>query len=334
MPRHKRLEISGAVYHVIARGIERKEIFKDDGDRNEFLQRLEKGLKRTSHQCYGWVLMPNHFHLLIRSSAKPLSDLMRGLLTGYALYFNRRYRRSGYLYQGRYKSILCQQDSYLLELIRYVHLNPLRGKMVKNIDELNSYPWSGHAVLMGKSKIAWQETGEVLTMFSDHQSEAVKKYLMFVRDGEKMGRREDLIGGGLRRSAGGWEGVLELKKSKERWQGDERILGDGEFVSQILKISEEDFERRELLKQKGWDIEKLVERVCGLFSIEKEELLRRSRLNRISQARELLVYWGKKELGLSGKELGEYLGITKAAVSKKVVLGEKLERENKYKLIS
>ncbi len=111
MPRDKRLELPGAIYHVIVRGLERREIYRDDTDRKEFLRRLEKGLQQIGDQCYGWVLMPNHFHLLIRSGTKPLNELMRGLLTGYALYFNRRYRRSGYLYQGRYKSILCQEDA-------------------------------------------------------------------------------------------------------------------------------------------------------------------------------------------------------------------------------
>ncbi len=222
----------------------------------------------------------------------------------------------------------------MLELVRYIHLNPLRSRMVKDIKELNSYPWSGHAVTMGKNNISWQETEEVLSLFGQRQHEAVARYLDFIKEGINMGKRDDLTGGGLRRSAGGWEGVFRLKKAKERWQGDERILGDGDFVSQALKTAEEDLERRELLKQKGWNLEKVAARVCALLKIEKTGLLQRSRLNNISKGRELLIYWGSKELGISGSKLAIYLGISSAAVSKKIRLGEKLAREGKYKLNS
>lgn len=291
MPRQGRITIAGGIYHIIQRGIERREIYKDEEDRKEFLKRLEKGLQNTGDQCYGWVLMPNHFHLIIRSGVKPVSALMRGLLTGYALYFNRRHKRSGYLYQGRYKSILCQEDAYLLELVRYVHLNPLRGRLVKDLKALDRYPWSGHSVIMGKNRISWQETEAVLSLFGQRQHEAVARYLEFIKDGAHMGKRDDLTGGGLRRSAGGWEGVFRLKKANQRWQGDERILGDGDFVEQTLHVSEENIIQREKLKRDGWDIEKLVERVCEIMSINKEDIFRRSRNSNISKARNLLVYW-------------------------------------------
>ena len=143
MPRSKRIDIPGAVYHVIARGIESREIFLHDFDREEFLRRLEKGLKETGHKCYAWALMPNHIHLLLGTGENPLSDLMRKILTGYAVYFNRKYTRSGYLYQNRYKSILCQEEKYMLELVRYIHLNPLIGGVVKTIDELDNFWWNG-----------------------------------------------------------------------------------------------------------------------------------------------------------------------------------------------
>jgi putative transposase len=334
MPRQGRITVTGGIYHIIQRGIERREIYRDDKDRKEFLKRLEKGLQQTGDQCYGWVLMPNHFHLLIRSGVKPLNELMRGLLTGYALYFNRRYRRSGYLYQGRYKSILCQEDAYLLELVRYVHLNPWRGKLVKDLKELQSYPWSGHAVIMGKNKAAWQETKEVLARFGQRKHEAVERYLEFIKDGSSMGKRDDLTGGGLRRSAGGWEGVCRLRKAKERWQGDERILGDGDFVSQTLKINEEKMMHREKLKREGWDIEKLVKRVCEIMLINKEDILKRSKNSNISKARNLFFYWGNSELGMSGSELGQYFGLTRSAASQSIKLGESLVKAKDYKLTS
>ncbi len=334
MPRHKRLQIPGAVYHVITRGIERREIFKDDIDRKEFIRRFSEILKNNGSKCYAWVLMPNHFHLLIRTGIKPLSDLMRKLLTGYALYFNLRHKRSGYLYQSRYKSILCQEEVYLLELLRYIHLNPLRGGLVKSIDELNQYKWSGYPVLVGAAKNEWQSTEEILERFGKIKTKAIIKYIQFMKDGQSIGKRDDLTGGGLVRSAGGWEGVLRLKRNKEYWRGDERILGDGDFVTDVLKLSEEEINRKEKLKRVGWNLEKVVEKVCELLSIEKEQIQKRSRLNKISQARELLTYWGNKELDITGKELSKYLRISSAAITKSIRRGEQFAKANNFKLIS
>ena len=110
MPRNRRIDIPGAIHHVITRGIERGVIFKDSSDRKEFIERFAKALKETNATCYGWVLMPNHFHLLVRTGDRSLSDLMRKVLSGYAGYFNARHKRRGYLYQNRYKSILCQEE--------------------------------------------------------------------------------------------------------------------------------------------------------------------------------------------------------------------------------
>lgn len=119
MPRQARLNIAGAIYHVITRGIERREIFKDEEDREEFLIRLGEGIKKVECRCYGWALMSNHIHLIIGTGTKSLSELMKRVLTGYAIYFNKKHKRRGYLFQNRYKSILCQEEVYLLELVRY-----------------------------------------------------------------------------------------------------------------------------------------------------------------------------------------------------------------------
>ena len=156
MPRIRRILLPGAIYHIIGRGIERRKIFLDTGDREEFLTRLEKSLCSSSYQCFAWALMPNHYHLLVRSSEKPLSSLMGPFLTGYAGRFNRRHKRVGHVFQNRYKSILCQEDAYLLELVRYIHLNPLRGRLVADIKELKRYPWYGHSCLLGKTRRDFQ----------------------------------------------------------------------------------------------------------------------------------------------------------------------------------
>ena len=118
MPRKSRIDAAGALHHIIARGIDRCEIFRDNTDRNNFLDRLGEIASETTTSCYAWALIPNHFHLLLRTGSVPIASVMRRLLTGYAVSHNRRHRRSGHLFQNRYKSILCQEDAYLLELVR------------------------------------------------------------------------------------------------------------------------------------------------------------------------------------------------------------------------
>jgi len=136
----------------MARGIERRKLFRDDKDRNSFLDRLAVILEETQTQCYAWALIPNHFHLLLRTGPTPLSKVMRRLMTGYAVTFNKRHKRSGHLFQNRYKSVVCEEDAYLLELIRYIHLNPLRAGLVKDLKELDKYPWTGHSAILGRRK--------------------------------------------------------------------------------------------------------------------------------------------------------------------------------------
>jgi len=165
MPRQPRLDAPGVLQHVMARGIERRKIFWDDKDRSSFLERLAMIFEETQTQCYAWALIPNHFHLLLRTSlsasadasrcrAGPtsLSTVMRRLMTGYAVTFNIRHRRSGHLFQNRYKSVVCEEDPYLLELIRYIHLNPLRAGLVEDLNALDKYPWTGHSTILGRCK--------------------------------------------------------------------------------------------------------------------------------------------------------------------------------------
>jgi REP element-mobilizing transposase RayT len=195
------------------RGIEKREIFQDDKDRESFLDRLGGILLESSTACYAWSLLNNHAHFLSRTGQIPISCLMRRLLTGYAVTFNRRYNRHGHLFQNRYKPILCEQDAYLKDLVRYIHLNPLRAGLVKDLRELGSYPYSGHCVLTGKRKRAWQDRDYVLRYFGKRERDAKRGYMSFVSKGVEEGSRPDLVGGGLLRSVGGWKGLKELRDS-------------------------------------------------------------------------------------------------------------------------
>jgi hypothetical protein len=153
---------------------------------------------------------------------------MRRLLTGYAQQFNRRHRRYGVLFQNRYKSFLCQEEPYLLELVRYIHLNPIRAGIVQDLKGLKSYTRCGHAVIMGRIDQNWQDTAYILKRFGESVTAARRSYAAFVSKGISDGRRPDLVGGGLLRSVGGWSALKAIRATGMRVMGDERILGSSE----------------------------------------------------------------------------------------------------------
>jgi putative transposase len=258
MPRQPRLDAPGALHHIMIRGMEGTAIFRQDSDRQTFLDRLGKLAEATGTGILAWALMDNHVHILVLSGPKGLAQFMRRLLTGYAIYFNRKHSRRGHLFQDRYKSIVCDRDSYLLELIRYIHLNPLRAGAVRNLQELNKYKWSGHSVLAGKNPVLWQEREYVLRHFGETNPKAVRNYLRYMAEGKILERRPDLVGGGLVRSMGGWSRVLTLRDKGERLDYDSRILGDGDFVTRILADADKELRRQVQVKERKEIISRAV----------------------------------------------------------------------------
>lgn len=333
MPRQSRIDAPGALHHIIARGNEQRKIFTDGKDRERFLERLGEIVTETKSRCYCWSLMPNHFHLFLRTGSTPISTIMRRLLTGYAIGFNRRHRRWGHLFQNRYKSILCQEDPYFLELVRYIHLNPLRSKLVADIRQLDTYPYSGHSVIMGARDNDWQDKETVLNRFGKRIGTARKKYREFVEKGIAQGKRPDLVGGGLIRSLGGWSAVKAMRRAKSYVKGDERILGGSEFVEAVLKKSEDAFKRRYRLMAQGWDIDRVAERVAQVLQMDVDDVWSPGRYQRLVTARSLLCYWAVRELGVSMAFLARRLDISSVAVSKSVARGADLAKENIYTLI-
>ena len=322
MPRAARIDAPGALHHIIIRGIEKKNIFQDDQDKDTFVDRFGKILSATSTPCYAWALMSNHAHLLIRTGLVFLTTVMRRLLTGYAQDYNRRHKRHGHLFQNRYKSILCEEEPYLLELIRYIHLNPLRAGIVKDLEGLRSYKYSGHAVLMGTQSHECQDRDYVLEHFGKKTGPASRRYCRFVAAGIDQGRRSELVGGGLIRSAGGW---AELKKKRQegiRTQADERILGSSDFVSEVLKLAEEELEESTSFKREGLDLEVLIERVAEDFGIEATELKSGTRQRAVVKARTVLCYLAVRKLACSCAQVGKVLKISPQAVSMSVPRGQ------------
>lgn len=332
MPRKARIDAPGALHHIIIRGINRQPIFTDDQDRDNFIRRLSDIATETQTSCFAWALIPNHAHMLLRTGCTPLATVMRRLLTGYAVSFNRRHRRHGHLFQNRYKSILCQENIYLLELVRYIHLNPLRAKLVKNLSESDRFPYSGHSALMGEVERAFQETNYVLRLFGQRVSAARKAYRDYVEKGIRHGRRPELVGGGLIRSAGGWSMVKARRRAQDHMKSDERILGDGEFAQTVLDKAKEQFEERYRLQSQGYDLDKLTNRVASEFGIKPWQVWSYSKQRVIVKARSLLCYWAVRKLGFSATELSKRLGVSQPSVSISVKRGEMIAKNKQLRL--
>jgi putative transposase len=332
MPRQSRLDAPGALHHVICRGIDRQKIFTDEDDYSLFMNRFGDLLIETKTSCPAWALIPNHFHLLLRTGNVPISILMKRLLTSYAVNFNRRHNRHGHLFQNRYKSILCQEDSYLLELVRYIHLNPLRAKLVTEYKKLSDYPYCGHGAIMGRRKIEWQDTDYVLRMFGDKESEARSEYSRFVQSGIELGSRPDLTGGGLLRSHGGWSGIKLLKEAGSYQKGDERILGDGAFVTEVLEKAGEKLKDKYQLKDKGYNMDGLIKHVAEITQVTPEEILDSIRDARRTKARSVLCYWAVEKLGISQSQLAQMLKRTQSAITYAVRRGKAIVEDNSYLL--
>lgn len=316
MPRRARLDAPGTLHHVIVRGIERRKIVDDTTDRREFISRMGKTAIDTDTAIYAWSLMSNHSHILLKSSSFGLSHYMRRVLTGYAIWYNRRHRRHGHLFQNRYKSIICEEDVCFRELTRYIHLNPLRAKLVNSLTELDRYPWCGHSVVMGNRAHEWQDRDYVLGWFGKTEGRAQKAYRDYVAKGIGQGRRLELVGGGLIRSMGGWSEVKTLRGLGIYDSSDERILGRGDFVDSLLKQAVRDrlhqFSGENLMRQ----VHLYIEKACKQEGINGKELRSGSRRGKISKIRSDLAMGLVHEYGISLAEAARQLGVSTSAISK------------------
>lgn len=220
-----------------------------------------------------------------------------------------------------------------MELVRYIHLNPIRAGIVKDIKALDRYPYTGHSALMGKIKKDWQAIEWVLGFFDHRQWIARQRYRAFVEEGIAEGRRSDLIGGGLIRSSGGWAAVLEKRRTKIFEKSDERILGDGDFVEQALSAAQEQMGYRHRLASEGYNLDKVTSRVCDIVHLEPSEVWAAGKEHERVKARSLLCYWAARDLGISMTELSRRLKLSLSGVSLAVKRGERIAQENNYKLI-
>ncbi|MBU0480398.1 MAG: transposase [Proteobacteria bacterium] len=316
MPRQPRMDAPGTLHHIMGRGIERTKIFRNRIDRDDFLIRLAGLCSDETLLVYAWVLMPNHFHILARTGRQPLSSSMRRLLTGYVVNFNKRHKRAGHLFQNRYKSIVCEDEPYLLELTRYIHLNPLRARLVNDLAGLNKYEWSGHSALMGTAVRDWQEQETILAYFGTNFEKARKGYESFVKDGIAFGSRPELVGGGLLRSHGDWSQVVSFRRKGNIVSADARILGGSDFVDQLLsEVEKKEKETLRLFADK-LDLTTLLVRITEDVGVEASAVKSGVRKRAVVRVRKLLCQIAVRRMGYSGAEVARFLGITTSTVNR------------------
>lgn len=302
MPRMARIESPGSLVHIMAHSVESKPLFVDDQDRLEFLSRFEKGLISTGYICYTWVLMDNHYHLFLRTSEKKMNQLMRGLNGGYATYYNKRHEKTGYLFQNRFKSALCEDQSYAREVIRYITLNPLRAGMVKSLEQLKDYIWSGHRFLLGDSGAIgtkFQKREECLRRFGDNELNAIKSYLEFLI--EKCG--------GDIKTAGQLSNMekAELTGSCKGWPA---IIGDPAFVNEMKKKYQDIIFRNHPKTDYPYVLERVSQKVCEKYGISISELKKRGRKNVRADARAVFCYQVHIEEFIPLSVIAGFLGTT------------------------
>jgi len=275
MPRKPRIHFPGAFYHAILRGNAGQDVFFDAADRSRFYLLLQEGSERFGCRIHAFCLMTNHIHLAVQVGNIPLSRVMQNLGFRYTQYHNHKRKLKGHLFQGRYKALLIDADSYLLELVRYLHLNPVRAGMVQDPE---AYAWSSHGAYLGQQSITWLTTDWVYRHFSENTKEAMRLYRCFAMDGLKG----------------------EYRKEFHRGSFEGRALGDDAFIERALAKTDEGVGRKLAL-------EAVLAAVCLVYDLPKAELASRSRVRRVSEARAMAALTVREAEGLSLVELGRRL---------------------------
>lgn len=287
MARKPRIEYEGAFYHVITRGNQRQVIFKDNADHEKYLEALSRYKERYRYHLYAYVLMKNHVHLLIETRDIPLSKILQGINQTYTLYFNRKNKTMGHLFQGRYKAILCDKDEYLLTLLKYIHDNPLRAKAINNLSE---YPWSSHHVYAEKTYTSdLVDTDQVLRMFSEQKAKARQLYKAYIAE------TNSVAGQTIYSTV------------------DQRVLGDEHFVEHVVEKSEGELKKEK--RKKEYSLQAIAKAIESTIGTSLKEIQGKSKDNNIVKAKKTFCLIAL-EYGHSGREIAMYIEKDPAIVTR------------------
>jgi REP element-mobilizing transposase RayT len=281
------------------RGLEKRAIFRDDGDRWDLLGRLCDLVPRWAGDCLGWTFMGNHVHFVLRTGQLPLAWLMRRLNTGYALHFNRRHERVGYLLQDRFKSRILDEKDDVRVLMRYVHLNPLRAGLVRDLVELECYPWCGYGALLGRRQpFAFENVALSLGLFDDDPRQA-------------------------RRRVRAWMSVEEEGAGVPK-SGDESRIAQAPARTSQRPSAGADCGAPD---RSSPSLEELIIGVAGHFGVAPAELARGARHDRASRARAAIAFIGVTQCRIPANRLAPILGVSPQAISKAITRGAGIARE-------
>lgn len=285
MARKPRLHVDGGVYHVILRGNGGQDIFFAKQDRHAFYRLIADGCRRFAYRVHGFCLMTNHVHLVIQVGATPLARPMQNLCFRYGRWINRRKQRTGHVFQGRYKALLVEADSYLLELVRYVHLNPVRAGLVAVAED---YPWSGHRAYLGLEDVPWLTTDWVLGQFGQREAGARARYRSFVRARSDAGDRDEF----------------------HRGADDSRVLGSARFLDRVLGPPAGPGPAPSLAS--------ITERVCAHYGLDEDDLAGPSRRHRFAEARGVIGYLARDGAAASLSEVARRFNRDPTTISRAV----------------
>lgn len=304
MARKKRIEFPGAFYHIYSRGNNKQRIFLNEQDFTAYIERIGRYQERYKFICYVFMLMPNHIHLVVETKKVPLSKIMQGLQQSYTLYFHKKYKTSGHLFQGRYGAILCEREEYLLTLLRYIHLNPLRSNMVKSPEE---YLWSSHRAYLGVTQYSFLDTQFVLSFFSEHKSTAIKEYSHFIGSSLNQTVQLNLNEAVGYPMAGSQEFVEKLKEGIE---GKESL--NDRSVASI----------RDVFLSK-LSLDEILQIVSKMTTVPPGSLIGSSRDRSITFARSLFAFISVRYAGIQQKRVAKFLSRDASYISRAVLkIGE------------
>ncbi len=336
-----RLDSPGTLHHVISRAVDGRMVFSPWEHANDFIQRLGKLVLEGTMKVHAWTLMGNHFHLLAEPCTEGLSVNMQRLLTGFAARYNLREERQGHVFQGRFTSILVETGDYLLELIRYIHLNPLRAGIVRSLDELSEYPYSGHLKVVRSDTDAWDwyDAELIRSLFSDDESNGWKSsYLKFLKK-EPMHTDIELEKGTFILGSNGVQAAVKMS-----WNCSPsamRILGSRQYAGQIYENlrSIRGLRCRDRMEEHSL-MDAFLKTAADVGQIPRKSMKQSKGSRRVSKTRAALVRVLTDELGLSNTDVSGYLRVTPSAITaimrrdpspEELILINAIKRSNKYR---
>ncbi len=321
MPRQARLDLPGTLHYVTVRGIEGLGIVSNHVDRNDWVARLGNLARQCDTAIFAWSLLNDHAHILLKSGPTGLSSFMRRFQSGYANAFNRRHSRRGYLFQDRYKSKVCEMKSYFLELVRHIHLNPLRSGLVRTLGELDYFSWSGHAVILGNYKNDWQNTMAVLHHIDGLAEDARKGYRDYIERGLAYGNRTKLFTAGSATSSNKGSGHQDMHPRKRSNKTDAQILGSPQFIKQIRGLAEAGSRDALSSPDRAKTVEAFIAEKCRQENISVTILQSGNRRRNVSSLRSYLAHVLVNEFGLPLTETGRRLGVSSSAIAQAIKRG-------------